>query len=301
VPYATPTVEALLGSWQRSLRARNRSQATIGNYAHAVRIFTAWSAEHSHPTDPTDQTSGDIEAWFAHQLEHGAASSSVNLRFACLRQWFGWLVEEDELDVSPMAKLKPPKLTSRPVPVLSDSDLKRLLDDCAGKDWADRRDLAIIRLFIDTGMRLGEMASIRLAELDLDRHSVVVNGKSGPRLAPFGDNTAAALDRYIRARARRPHASSPALWIGLRGTLGGDGIAAMIKTRGKRVGLPGMHAHLFRHAAAHYWLASGGQELDLARIAGWAPGSAMLAHYGASAAAERAREAHKRLAPGDRM
>ncbi len=301
VAYESPTVEALLASWQRTLRARNRSARTIGNYAHTARMFTSWCDEHGHPTDPARQTAGDVEAWLVHQLDHGAASASVHLRFACLKQWFAWLVDEEEIAVSPMARLKPPKMTAAPVPVLMVDDLQRLLADCVGTHWLDRRDLAIIRLFIDTGMRLGELARIKTAEVDLDRRSVIVSGKTGPRLVPFGTKTTEALDRYIRARARRPQADSEALWIGTRGTLGTDGIGTMLRGRGARIGRPGLHAHQFRHGFAHHWLANGGQEQDLARIAGWVPGSAMLARYGASAAAERARDAHKRIAPGDRL
>lgn len=73
----------------------------------------------------------------------------------------------------------------------------------------------------------------------------------------------------------------------------------MLERRGQDAGVPGLHPHRFRHQFAHMWLADGGQEQDLMRLAGWRSPQ-MVGRYGASAGAERAREAHRRRAIGDR-
>lgn len=296
-----PDVRPLVESWVRSLRAEGRSHRTIENYAMAVRALTRWADENGAPIEPTRQTTDHLRRFVADELDRNARGSVV-LRYRCLQQWFKWLIVEDELDVSPMAKMKAPALDEVVVPVLSEDQLKNLLAATSGRDWLERRDHAIIRTFVDTGMRMGELVGLRLVDVDLDRQTLLVVGTKNrrDRLASIGDKTAVALDRYIRARDRRPHAASPMLWLGTRGTLGSNGVGAMLRVRGEQAGVNDLHAHRFRHTAAHRWLAAGGQEGDLMRLAGW-KNPAMLQRYGRSAAEERARDAHKRLRLGDSL
>jgi site-specific recombinase XerC len=84
------------------------------------------------------------------------------------------------------------------------------------KTFEGRRDEAIIRLFIDSGVRLAEMVGMQVADVDLDGHVARVTGKGKrPRLVGFGDKTARAIDRYLRKRVPDP---GP-LWIGGKGRL----------------------------------------------------------------------------------
>lgn len=297
VTYAPDALDTLRDSFALHLDATRKPKTSV-IYLAALDALIAHLKAHGMPTNARNVKREHVESFVAARREK-VKPTTQSLEFRALQQFWKWALEEDEIDRSPMERMKVPKVPDSPVAVVSLDDFRKLLKTADGRDYKDRRDTAILLTLFDTGMRLGEITGLRVDDVDLRDRLAYVTGKGGhTRAVRFGTKTAVALDRYLRLRRGQRAASADAFWIGQDGPMTSSGIAQVIARRCVAAGLPRLHPHQFRHTFAHEYLDNGGQEGDLQRLAGWRS-PAMLRRYGASMADDRARKAY--TSPADRL
>jgi len=307
-----PALSTFIASWQLALDAAAKSSRTVRSYTDSVRALCRFLVDQGMPTSVEDVDAPHIRAFLlAEEKRTSAASAAVHYRN--IRVFFGWLASEGERESpNPMDRVEAPRVTKKAKAFFTEEELSRLLKTCSGATFVDRRDTAIIRIFIDTGMRVSAMAGLRYDPDDgsandvfLAQRRLRIRLKGGDEIwVPIGKKSAASLDKYIRARARHPQTSSRWLWLGVQGhntaRMTDSGVRDMVGRRGEQAGIQNVHPHRFRRSFADSWLAAGGSTDDLMHITGWKTYD-MVREYTEARGIARAHNAHARLSPGDRI
>ncbi len=273
-----PALSTFIASWQLTLDAAAKSSRTVRLYTDSVRAFCRFLADQGMPASVEDVDASHIRAFLlAEEQRTSAASAAVHFRN--IRVFFGWLASEGEREnPNPMDRVEAPRVTKKAKAFFTQEELARLLKTCSGATFVDRRDTAIMRVFIDTGLRVSGLAGLRYDPDDESANDVFlaqrrlrIRLKGGDETwVPIGKKSAAALDKYIRARARHSQTSSPWLWLGVQGhntaRMTDSGIRDMVGRRGEQAGIQNVHPHRFRRSFADSWLAAGGSTDDLMYI-----------------------------------
>jgi integrase/recombinase XerD len=282
----------LRDSWLRQLRGQRKSDHTLDAYRAALDSFLKFCGS------PPELTKKTVQDWIASQQRF--TTSTVRLRLTVVKLFARWLADEEGFDADPITAVKAPKLAQAPVADLSENEVARMLKVCDGTSLPHKRDKAILLLLTETGLRAAELLALDITDVDLDACLLVVRkpkgGTSKTRRVRFSANTAAAIDRYLRARRRairRP--TEGALWISTHGgRLSYTGLVLTLKARATAAGVVGFHVHRLRHTMSVRWLKAGGSETGLRAHAGWANNS-MIARYTQTASEQLAAEEFDRL------
>lgn len=255
-----------------------KAEKTIEGYRSVLYQFRAHAGPHHWPPLSTV-----IDSFLIACKARDLKPSTIDDYYRGIKTWLAWLHKRGKIESNPIEWVERPprpKLIPRAPPP---SDLQKLFDHLEtvarkGKGhWLDIRALAVWSLALDTGLRIGEIASLTIHDITLEkkRRLARVAGRKThmDRVVVFDKTTARDLKYWIKARARLPLPPSlTALFVCyIRGewkAIGAPGIRQALSRCCQDIGLPHITPHQFRNAYAVYSLRNRSDLLDIQKQMG---------------------------------
>jgi integrase/recombinase XerC len=267
----------VLRSFDVFLRAE---RALSPHTRRAYRSDVAHFARYVEGRAPERVLQDDVRGWLAslHAQRHPA---TLGRKLAALRCFFRLLVREGQAQRDPTQSLPMPRVPKRlPKPLPVDDCIALAEADPEPADARDERglrDRALVELLYGAGLRVGELASLDVRDVDLHRGDVRVLGKGGvERVVPLPAAARLALDRYLEAR-RGPGLRAEPLFTalrprgGVRARLGVRDVRRILKRRALRAGIhERVHPHRLRHSYATHLLDMGADLREIQELLGHA-------------------------------
>jgi integrase/recombinase XerC len=250
---------------------RRLSKHTDSSYHRDLIALTEYCDKHQI-ADWSRLDSQHLRVFAAHSHAGGLAPRSIQRRLSAVRTFFDYLIVQGVLKHNPGKDVRAPKAPKRLPETLDADQMAKLLDLPPGDAFVTR-DRAIMELFYSSGLRLAELASLNLGDLDQTDQTVRVLGKGKKeRIVPVGRFALTAFKKWMSERASLAKPDEQALFVGRTGKrLGHRAIQLRVEHWARRQGLPiHMHPHLFRHSFASHLLESSGELRGVQELLGHA-------------------------------
>lgn len=217
-----------------------------------------------------------------------------------IRSFFSFLKREDFTSRNVMAKVKTPKLPEKIVPTFSEKEITKLLAQPKKGSNEGYRDYCIMLTLVDTGVRLSELANLKVKDIYYDQNLFRVMGKGQrERFVPFGHRVAKALMKY-QMKCRPEPFGTENFWLRWDGLpLLSKRIEKLMRIYGRKAGLERCYAHKLRHTSSVMYLRNGGDVFSLQKKLGHRS-LVMTRHY-ANLADSDVRAQHLRYGVADRL
>ncbi len=252
--------EPAIAEYLQELRVSKRySPHTLANYQRDLKLFA--TAAEARGLSTWEEVDGKlIRAMVAEQHMEGVSGRSLARRLSALRGLLNYLLKLGLVQSNPAADVLAPK-GKRKLPTTLDADeVSRLLNENLN-DPMICRDLAMFELMYSSGLRLSELVSIDLADLDLSVGQVRVTGKGGKtRDLPVGKHAIQAINKWLVYRRSLPGSNETAVFISTRGKrIAPRTVQMRLKKLAESQGLTrNCYPHMLRHSFASHLLESSG-------------------------------------------
>ena len=192
-------VAVLLNDFKRYLEIeRHASQYTLRNYLHDLRHFINYAVKENIAT-LEDVDIPLLRRYIASLLEEGYEKSSIARKLSALRSFYSYLIQVNIIAKNPLLTISSPKLTKRLPAFLSSDEVNKLIMTPDISTPLGMRDKAMLELLYASGLRVSEIASLDIVNVNLEEREVRVLGKgSKERITLMGKPAVNAIDCYLR-------------------------------------------------------------------------------------------------------
>jgi len=247
---------------------KNASLHTILNYQHDLFDGLSFLArllnKEDHAVHPGELTVPLFRSYLAFLREQQKSTATISRRLSAWRSFYRYLCREGVVEDNPLQRINAPKPGQNLPGVLTQEEMKKLVEFPDRRTVLGCRDRAILETLYGTGIRVSELVGIDIGDIDLRRSTVRVTVKGNrERIVPLGQYAAEALSIYIR-RARpvlmgKTKGIVRALFLNNKGVRLTDRGVRWLVNRYARLGKTGMQAspHTFRHSYATHILDNG--------------------------------------------
>ncbi len=269
------TLQEHILHFERHLRFEvNGSPHTIRNYISDLRQFESFlAASPGQGDDPACVNHLTVRRYLA-SLQRKNSRSSIGRKLAAIRTFFRYLVREGVIEASPLEGVATPRVEKRLPSFFSVDDVFRVMDAPRGDGSLTVRDRAILELLYSSGLRVGELVSLDVRDVDLETAVVRVIGKGRKeRMVPVGRKAVEALGKYLEARRSMERGRDcGALFLNYRGgRLTARSAARIVEKYLRKAGIPGKGSpHSLRHSFATHLLDAGADLRGIQELLGHA-------------------------------
>lgn len=290
----------LLGLYLASSQIEGKSKGTLDSYKRRAGSFIQFLTQGQMPLQASKLRPPHVKLYFLMLFNKGLDHSTINVHYRVLQTFFSWLKTNGFISIDLLEKQKPPKIPRKVVRPFSIEDLQNILKLCSSDTFTGIRNRAIVLLFLDTGLRLAELAAIQLADMNMQQETIRVMGKGAKeRVVRMGQETQKALFRYLLQRKD----INMCLWVTEEmKPLHKASIQGLIRKLCYRAGIGGVRhgPHTFRHTFATRALMNGAGEFEVQSLLGHST-LQMTRRYAASLGSEHAIAAHRKFSPVDNL
>lgn len=231
----------LLSAFVNAKRIEGCSEKTLKYYQSTINKMLSDTDKHI-----THITTDDLREYLAeYQRANSCSKGNIDNIRRILSSFFAWLEDEDYILKSPVRRIHKIKSAKTVKETYTDEALERMRDNCE-----NLRNLAIIDMLASTGMRVGELVGLNIADVDFENRECVVFGKgSKERPVYFDARTKIHLRNYLETRTDE----NPALFVSLlkpNERLKISGVEIRLRNLGRMLGITKVHPHKFRRTLA---------------------------------------------------